>query len=251
MGRLKDTDIGGGNRKFPTTIWSNILEAADRGSPRNRQQVEKLLRDYWKPVYLHIRLGWSKSVEDAKDLTQAFFSHLLEKEFLSRLRPDLGSFRSYLKRSVKNFVIDTERSAAARRPDGPLFSLETSPGELEKIGPASPDETPDRAYDREWFDCLFEAGLKSLKTALESEKKPLYWEVFRLYCLEPLNQDDGGGAPPTYRDIAAKLHLKETDVRNYLTYCRRSLQNLLRERIREYALTESEVEQELELALRI
>lgn len=250
MAPFKDTDIGGGRRRFPTTIWSNILEAADPASPKNRQQLEELLHTYWKPVYLHIRLAWRKPVEDAKDLTQAFFSHVLEKEFLSRLKPGMGSFRSYLKRSVTNFVIDMERSAASRRPGGPMFSLEAAPGELEAIGPASPDESPDRAYDREWFDCLFDAALKQLQRDLEKEGKKVYFEVFRLYCLEPLRSEQPDAVPPTYKEIAVKLRLKETDVRNYLTACRRLLQQILRERIREYALSEDEVERELEMALK-
>ncbi len=251
MKGFKDTSLGaGGGQRFPTTIWNDVLAAADKASPRNREQLERLLRAYWRPVYLHVRLAWRKSVEDAKDLTQAFFSHLLEKEFLAQLRPELGSFRGYLKRSLTNFVIDAERSAATRRPEGRMFSLEAGPRELEAIGPATPDETADQAWDREWFDALFKAALAQFKETLEKDNKALYYEAFRIYCLEPASRPDGGRGGPTYRDVGAELRLKETDVRNYLTYSRRLLQQILRERIREYALTEEEVQGELLLALR-
>ncbi len=259
VGRMdfKDTAIGGDRRQFPTTIWTQILEAADPASPDNRHQLERLLGLYWKPVYLHIRMKWKKSSEDAKDLTQAFFGHMLEKEFLSKLKPGLGTFRSYLKASVSNYVVSAERAAAVRRPDGPVFSIEAGPGELDRLGPESPDETADEAYDREWFDCLFDDALRDLQATLHREDKDLYFESFRLYCLEPLEvtprtrgPEDAEPPPPTYKEVAARLKLRESDVRNYLAYARRLLQDLLRARIREYALTDEEVEHEIALALR-
>ncbi len=251
-GGLDETGMGGRLRNFPTTIWSDILGAAEPGTPQGRALLENLLKTYWKPVFVFVRLSWRKTVEDAKDLTQAFFAHVLAKNLLARAEPDRGSFRSYLKRSLSNFIIDCERAAAVRRPDKPVFSLEQSGEELERLAPESPGDTPDAAYDRAWFDTVFRSAVVGLEEELLAEGKTAYLEVFRAYCLDSRGAALAEDAPaPSYRDLGRRLRLKETDVHNHLTYCRRLLRRLLRERIREYVSTEEEVDRELAMAMRI
>ena len=256
----KDTWIGGSHRSFPTTIWSDILSAGDPSSPEHKETLDRLLRAYWKPVYAYVRAAWRRSVEDAKDLTQAFFTRMLSKEYVSRLRPERGSFRGYLKRALKHFLIDMERMDAVRRPSKPMFSLDAAPGEFERLGPAAADEAPDQVYDRTWYRVLFDSSIEQLRRSLQEEDKSVYFEAFRFYCIEPEGVEkndrstaflrDGPEPGPTYRDVAVKLEIQETDVRNYLTYCRRLLKDILRGRIREYVTSESDVELELEEVMR-
>ncbi len=249
-----DTSMGGVPRGFATTIWSDILAAGDAASPEHRAALDRLVPTYWKPVYAYIRMAWNKSVEDAKDLTQEFFARFLEAGYLARLRPELGSFRAYLKRALKHFLVDSKRAEAARRPVTPAFHLDAVPGELEKLGLAAPGETPDRAYDREWFRCLFHSSVDALSRSLEAEGKSAYFAVFRSYCLDPLRADDAAqrstvirgepGPTPTYREIATRMGLRETDVVNYLHHCRALLRQIIKEQIRNYASTDAEAEQE-------
>jgi RNA polymerase sigma-70 factor (ECF subfamily) len=248
---VNDTSMGGSGRAFPTTVWSEILKAGDRSHPDCREQMEHLVRQYWKPVFAYVRTSWKKPVEDAKDLTQGFFVHLLDKDRLARLQPERGSFRGFLKRSVHNFVIDQQRADIARRPSsGPLFSLDATPGELDRLGPVSPDDTPDKVYDREWFRCLFHAAMEDLEKSLKKSGREKYYEVFRVYCLDPL---EGKLAPdrktPTYGEVGERFGLKETDVGNYLNYARATVREILRTRIREYVTSEDEVERELREAI--
>ena len=111
-----DTTLGGTARAFPTTQWSQVLGAQDKTQPGNRDRLDALLRAYWRPVYTYIRLGWRKSNEDSKDLTQAFFARLLQNGLIASARADSGRFRSYLKQALKNFLIDADRAAEVRRP---------------------------------------------------------------------------------------------------------------------------------------
>lgn len=246
-----DPALVSGNPSFPTTVWSDILSAGDPASPACRERLEKLIRIYWRPAFAYIRAAWRKSIEDAKDLTQAFFAHLLDKDRLSRLRPDRGSFRGFLKHAIRNFLIDCERAESVRRPDLPPISLDAQPGELERLGPASPGEPPERAYDREWFRCLFAAAIAELREGLAREGKDVYFEVFRVYCLEPTegvtdtNPLQASGSAPTYGEIAKRLGLRETDVANYLHYCRTEAKRILRERIRDYVADDRDVDREL------
>ena len=240
-------------KHFPSTIWNDVLAAGDRTQANHRQRLEELLRTYWPPVFAYIRAAWRKSDEDAADLTQAFFALLLEKNTLARLQPGLGSFRGYLKRAIQHFLVDRERHAARRRPDAPLLSMDSA--ELERIAPAAPDEAPERAYDREWSRRLLDGAIDDLRTTLASQGKSVYFDVFHAYFLHgagatssKLSRTDEQG--PTYDDIAQRLGIKETDVRNHLTACRKMLKDLLRRRIRDYVESDDEVESELEEMLK-
>jgi DNA-directed RNA polymerase specialized sigma24 family protein len=64
---------------FPTTSWTLVLRAA--GPDARRSALEDLCAIYWRPVYAFVRRQVSDE-EQAKDLTQAFFTRLLEKHDL-------------------------------------------------------------------------------------------------------------------------------------------------------------------------
>ena len=82
------------NTVFTTTQWSVVLSAGDRTSPDSELALEALCRSYWYPLYAYARRRGS-SADDAADLTQEFFSRLLEQEFLQaadREKGDSGRF---------------------------------------------------------------------------------------------------------------------------------------------------------------
>jgi len=79
-----DTGIGGAAGQFPSTDLS--LLAAANGELSN-QALERVVALYWKPVYRFIRLKFRKSNEDAKDLTQGFFTTALQRDFFRRFDP--------------------------------------------------------------------------------------------------------------------------------------------------------------------
>jgi RNA polymerase sigma-70 factor (ECF subfamily) len=253
--RQQDTTIGGTARSFPTTAWSDVLVAGDLGHPERAERLNRLLALYWKPVYVYIRVAWKKPVEDAKDLTQAFFAHLLDTDTIARARAERGSFRSYLKASLKYFLINANRAAEVRKPVTALVSLDARPEEFEQLGPAAPDETPESAYERQWCAGLMDASVGELHERLTREGKALYFEVFKAYVIEP-EQTPGLAATgetqsgaPTYGEVAARFRIQESDVRNHLSACRRLLRTILAERVRAYSETEAGVEAELEALL--
>lgn len=229
-----DTCLGGPHGSFPTTAWSEI----------RRQDWDRVMLGYWKPVFVYIRATWNKSVEDAKDLTQAFFTYFLQKDYLARMHPERGSFRSYLRMTLKHFLIDAARHEAARTPSTRLVALEGTFEELDRIGLAAAGESPEDLFDRQWFETVFSEAVKELRARLVAAGKERYFEAFRQYCLAE-KSDEGA----TYDGVAARLGLKESDVRNYLTHCRRALRDLLRARVREYVSSDDEADEELRAIL--
>ena len=76
---------------FATTHWSVVLAAGKKNTPQSGEALEQLCRNYWYPLYAYIRRrGFNH--EDAQDLTQAFFAHLLRKPFLDNVGPDASCF---------------------------------------------------------------------------------------------------------------------------------------------------------------
>ena len=95
--RSQDTSLGGPGANFAETAWGMVERARDT-SPEIRQGgLEELSRSYWKPVYHYLRVAWAKSNEDAKDLAQAFFLWLTDRQALKKYTPERGSFRTFLK----------------------------------------------------------------------------------------------------------------------------------------------------------
>ena len=108
------TSVGKGKR-FATTNWSFILAAADTQNPNSQEALEELCQKYWPPVYAFIRYrGFDEA--KAEDLTQGFFTRLLEKKNLKSANPERGKFRSFLLGSVKHYLANEwDREQAQRR----------------------------------------------------------------------------------------------------------------------------------------
>jgi hypothetical protein len=80
---------------FPPTRWSLVLAAGGSTSAAARQALETLCANYWPPIYAFLRRA-GHSAEDARDLTQAFFVHLLTSATFATADATRGRFRSYL-----------------------------------------------------------------------------------------------------------------------------------------------------------
>ena len=69
------------DQRFTTTQWSVVILAGQSESTGSRSALEILCRQYWPPVYTFIRQR-GYGIEDAQDLTQEFFTRLLEKNYV-------------------------------------------------------------------------------------------------------------------------------------------------------------------------
>src|SRR5688572_5933874 len=87
---------------FATTHWSVVLRAGRSDTTRARAALEELCRTYWYPLYNYVRRrGYSS--HDAQDLTQAFFTSLLERESIATADPERGRFRSFMLGAMNHF----------------------------------------------------------------------------------------------------------------------------------------------------
>src|SRR4029450_866318 len=122
--------------------------------------------------------GEKQSGGDAAHPAQIFFARLIERKDWEKLSPEKGSFRRFLKRALKNFMIDAARRAQPPRPQGGLFLFR-----FEEVRDAHPTVDPENAFDREWIKTVLRESIRDLEVRLKKEGSANLFDVFRLYCL--------------------------------------------------------------------
>ena len=216
MGDL-DTRIGGPAGEFPTTRPSVLAPSAGGRDP----DLERLVGLYWKPVYGFIRRTGARSNEDAKDLTQEFFARVvLEGALAERYTPDKGTFRAYLKTSVRNFLRNEHRDATRlkRGGDRPPAAFEVGDVRLLDLLPDAQALPPDQLFDAEWRSAVLAKAVELLRERLPAT----VFDVFRRYDLE------GDGAEASYESIGRELRISADTVKNHLTRAREEFRDAVR-----------------------
>jgi RNA polymerase sigma-70 factor (ECF subfamily) len=217
-------------------MWSLILGARD---PQHaRDALNRLMERYCRPVYWYIRTDCGRDATTSLDLTQEFFLYFMQTGFLDKVDADRGRFRNFLKRSVRNFVINTIREGAALRRGGarlhlPLDAIEDA-GHLA----AAREFGPEEIFEREWRAAIVRAATDAARQRLESDGRGASFEAFRLYDL------DGAGAA-SYAAIAAHLGVSEDTVRSYLRTARQTFRECLLAEVRNTVESAQDVEDEM------
>jgi RNA polymerase sigma-70 factor (ECF subfamily) len=230
---------------FPTTQWGVVLAARRGTSPGCRASLEALCRAYWHPIYSYARLG-GRDTEDARDLTQEFFTHLLERDLFAVADPERGRFRSFLKGAFDLFAANEWRKSRARkrtacRP-GVSIDLEEAESRM-RIGDVD-SETPETAFERHWAHALIARALDRL-----GEEMAASGQEKRFRFLRPFLTGQEGGLP--YRDIADALETSESAVKVAVHRFRRRFGNVLREEVSQTLSDETRVDEELRHVLTV
>jgi DNA-directed RNA polymerase specialized sigma24 family protein len=243
-----DTSIGGTQHVFPETRHSAILNLRSNDAGVRECASGALIEVYWKPAYKYIRVRWNRSNEDAKDLTQAFFTRNLEKEFFRAYDPLKARFRTYLRACLDAFVSNANKAAGRIKRGGhaPAVRLdfETAEGELRQRQIASGEPSPEDYFHREWVRNLFSLAVEDLKRESGERGNELPYRLFERYDLND-------GERPTYARLALEFDLPATTVTNYLAAQRRRLRRLVLDRIRETTASDREFQTEVRTVLGI
>jgi RNA polymerase sigma factor (sigma-70 family) len=244
-----DTGIGGSQARFPETRHSAILDLGSEDPARLAAASETLIAGYWKPVYKYIRVRWNRSNEDAKDLTQAFFTRVIEKQFFSSYDPAKARFRTYLRACLDDFLSNESKTASRIKRGGAVrfepLDFETAEGEIRQHDIASDELSPEQYFQREWVRELFSLALADLGRESKERGNQLQYRVFERYDLH----DDG--EKPTYEALASEFSIATTAVTNYLASMRGRLRHLVLERIREITPSGKDFRSEVRLVLGI
>jgi RNA polymerase sigma-70 factor (ECF subfamily) len=222
--------------RFQTTHWSLVLAAA-RGGEGSAAALEWLCGTYWFPLYAFIRRQ-GHDPENARDLTQSFFLHVIEKSSLREIDPRLGKFRAFLLAAVKNFMSNerVRKGALKRRADHPGFRLTFDDAERLYIGERSPGLSPEELFERRWARAILDRALRRLGEEQRSAGKS---EVFTR-----LSGHLTGEEVP-YDRVAAELGTTEGALRVAVHRLRRRLGELLREEVAQTVSRPADIDDEI------
>jgi len=221
---------------FATTRWTIVGHAAGKDDSRAVDAMATLFEAYWPPLYRYVRrLG--RSQEDAEDLVQGFFAHLLEGKGLGVVDRDRGKFRAFLLGSLKHYMASEWHREHRQKRGGFAQHLSIDAQHAETgltIDPAD-GRSPDKLFDREWALALLEHVL----AALEQEEGA---EEFTRW--KPFLSISSGRIP--YAEIAEQFGMSEGAARVAVHRLRKRYRHRLREEIARTLASDDLVDEEMQ-----
>ncbi len=223
---------------FATTHWSVVLAAGRGDSPQAQASLEKLCQTYWCPLYAYVRRrGYAEA--DAKDLTQAFFAWLLERDWLERADQQRGRFRSFLLSSFNGFLANEwNRARAQKRGGGRVISLSFDPADPRCGWEPADNVTPEQAFEWRWAVTLLDEVMSRLREDYTRQDKADLFEQLKPCLL-------GERAAQPYAALASKLGMTEGSVKVAVHRLRQRYRQLLREEIANTVAQSEDIEEEM------
>jgi RNA polymerase sigma-70 factor (ECF subfamily) len=225
-----------GLMQFSTTQWSVVLAAGQRDTVESNSALERLCRSYWPPLYAYVRRRVT-NLQEAQDLTQAFFERMLEREYLKDADPQRGRFRSFLLTAFKHFLSNEWEKARTQKRGGRVqhvsFDFDSHSAAL-----AGDELTPEKIFEREWAVTLLARVMHRLQRDMERRGHGCQFELLK----QVLNGESPG---VTFADAAAELGQSESATRMAASRMRQRYRELLREEIAQTLTSKDDIDDEI------
>lgn len=194
---------------------------------------------YWHPVYAFIRRNGSDS-DQAQDLTQAFFTVLLEKNYVGEAKQERGRFRSFLLTAVKHFLANERDRAQALKRGGGQVAVSIDPVEAESwyLPEAVDKVTPERLFELRWALSLLERVMARLRAEFADAGKGEHFDQLAAFL-----QGDTSG--PRYEALAEKMGASAGALRTQVHRMRRKYRDMLRAEIAETVASPEDIDDEI------
>jgi len=99
---------------FETTQWSVVRKAIGSDELKAHQCLTAICNGYWLPLYTYLRCAGHKA-QDAQDLTQGFFEHLIRNKIFDSTDPSKGKLRHFLLACLRDHVFNERDKMLAQR----------------------------------------------------------------------------------------------------------------------------------------
>ena len=225
--KLDQSSPAGGANRFQTTRWSVVLVSAQSQAPGSKEGFANLCKLYWYPLYAFIRHR-GNSPENAEDLVQGFFLHLVEHKTLSRVDRSKGKFRSFLLASLQKFLSDEADRARCLKRGGKAEFVPMDLRRAEDRYQLEPVEelTPEKIFDARWAMALIGEALNRLNHEYVAQGKRTTFQSLRAF-LDPINTK----SLPSYEEAAAQLEVSVGALKTLIHRLRKQYTALVREEI--------------------
>jgi DNA-directed RNA polymerase specialized sigma24 family protein len=193
------SDSSAGGQRFEETAWSVVIAAGGDSSPRAHQALAELCRVYWPPIYGYLRRH-GYDTQDAQDLTQSFFQHMLEDETLRRASRDKGRFRNFLLGALKICLADEQarRHTLKRGGNFQIISVDAlAAEELHHLHMAE-ELNPAELLDARWAGLLLDRALATVRADFAKNGKTAMFEALAPFLA-------GEKPDVSYENVAERL----------------------------------------------
>lgn len=227
------------HRAFATTQWSVVIAAGHDSSPDSREALAALCQTYWAPLYAYVRRR-VPDVNEAQDLTQAFFAELLDKNYVGQAEQERGQFRAFLITAFKHFLSKQWEKAKSQKRGGgkaPIPLDFRSVDSSIRIEPAG-GLTAEQLYDREWAITLLGKIMEQLEEEFQQTGKEKQFQELKGFLI-------GDRSGMSYSETAQRLEMSEEAARKAASRMRQRYRELLRAEIAETVSGPEEIEQEI------
>jgi len=230
-----------GGAPFHTTHWTVVLQARNAGPDQSAEKaLSRFAENYWPPLYTFVRRrGYLP--DDAQDMVQGFFEHIIAQNALTQADREKGRLRTFLLSSLQNFMKDEHgRARALKRGGGQrIVSLDYKTAETEAAISASLHLDDVRSYDLTWASAIVRRAWEQMQTNLAAEGKGQWLSELKPFV------DGAGAAPPNQQEVAARLGVPVATLRTWLSRLRRRYREILRAEVASTVSDPASVDEEL------
>src|SRR5687767_1431555 len=231
--------------RFATTQWSLVLAAGGSQSTDAAEALARLCALYWYPVFAFVRHR-GHAADEAQDLTQSFFTRLIEKRDLAAADPDRGRFRTFILTACQHFLLnERDRSMAVKRGGGRTpIPIDIAMAEGRYQHSIAHAKTPEHLYERQWCLTLLGSVLDTIRDEYRAAGNEHLFERLRSF----LTADESAG---THADAAGDLEMTPAAVKVAVHRLRRRYRDALLERVAETVDSEEAIGEEMRYLLKI
>jgi RNA polymerase sigma-70 factor (ECF subfamily) len=217
---------------FPETRWTLVLSAKNQPE-RRRQAFEELVKPRYKALYVIARKrGLAPS--EAEDAVQGFLTQLLEGDLLTRLDPEKGRLRAYLKTALGHYLSNLWQQRRAEKRGGGRADADLAELEAWLVSDAP---SPEASFDRAWALELFQGALRQLELEFQNGRRGGPFEL--------IEQLFGFADAPSYEELARRHGMSVPQLKSFVHRTRARLRQLLRERVADTLCDPAEIELEM------
>ena len=221
--------------RFPTTRWS-VFTAARDDPAAARTALEHLCLAY-RPVVLAVvrrRLGANAQAED---LTQAFFTAMIERRIETQADPLRGRFRTLLLTALNRYLHNAQAARMAVRRGGDQVHADID-DHAGAIVDAEPD--PEGVFLRHWALTVIERALAAVRAETAAAGKGALFDALRDYLVEAPDSDD-------YARLALQFGMRPHTLAVAVHRLRQRLRASVRAELAQTVGCEDDVEAELQV----
>src|ERR1700756_238408 len=217
------------------------MRAVQSQAQGGQSALAELCRHYWYPLYVFARLR-GHSPDDAQDLIQGFFLHLLEHRTPTGVDRLKGKFRSFLLASLQSYLSDELDRARCLKRGGNEEIVHLDAEDAEERYRLEPVEflTAEKIFDARWAMTVLGEAMSRLRQEYATEGKVSTFETLKVF-LDPINSL----TPPSYEEVAHQLQVSMSGVKTQIHRWRKRYTALLREEVGRTVCDPAEIDEEI------